>query len=103
MKRVSKREMACSSSAIPAWLPWMGIIMIPVSREAAMFENELQTRCALCSTGVLLGLIVVFAHLPLLLLIAPVVVFFLGIVADPYETHAVWFGMVNTLGIFDLR
>ncbi len=66
-----------------------------------MFENELQTRCALCSTGALLGLIVVFAHLPLLLLIAPVVVFFLGIVADPYETHAVWFGMLNTLGIFD--
>ena len=27
---------------------------------------------------------------------------FLGIVADPEETHAVWYGMLNTLGIFDL-
>jgi hypothetical protein len=66
-----------------------------------MFENELQTRCAIGGTGVLLGLIVVLAHLPLLLLIAPVAVLFLGIVADPEETHAVWYGMLTTLGIFD--
>ena len=66
-----------------------------------MFENELQTRCALCCTGVLLGLIILFARLPPLFLIAPVAVLFLGIVADPDETHAVWFGMLNTLGIFD--
>jgi len=67
-----------------------------------MFENELQTRCAICGTGVLLGLIVVLAHLPLILLMVPVAVLFLGIVADPEETHAVWYGMLNTLGIFDL-
>jgi hypothetical protein len=67
-----------------------------------MFENELQTRCAICGTGVLLGLIFVLAHLPLILLIVPVAVLFLGIVADPEETHAVWYGMLNTLGIFDL-
>ena len=67
-----------------------------------MFENELQTRCAICGTGVLLGLIFVLAHLPLILLIVPVTVLFLGIVADPDETHAVWYGMLNTLGIFDL-
>lgn len=67
-----------------------------------MFENKLQTRCAICGTGVLLGLIFVLAHLPLLLLMFPVTVLFLGIVADPDETHAVWYGMLNTLGIFDV-
>jgi hypothetical protein len=67
-----------------------------------MFEDELQTRCAICGTGVLLGLIFVMAHLPLILLTVPVMVLFLGIVADPEETHAVWYGMLNTLGIFDL-
>jgi hypothetical protein len=67
-----------------------------------MFEDELQTRCAICGTGVLLGLIFVLAHLPLILLTVAVAVLFLGIVADPEETHAVWYGMLNTLGIFDL-
>ena len=67
-----------------------------------MFENELQTRCAICGTGVLLGLIFVLAHLPLILLMVPIAVLFLGIVADPEETHAVWYGMLNTLGIFDV-
>ena len=70
--------------------------------EDTVFENELQTRCAICGTGILLGLIFVLAHLPLLLLMLPVAVLFLGIVADPEETHAVWYGMLNTLGIFDL-
>jgi len=67
-----------------------------------MFENEVQTRCAICGTGVLLGLIFVLAHLPIILLMLPVTVLFLGIVADPEETHAVWYGMLNTLGIFDV-
>ena len=67
-----------------------------------MFENELQTRCAICSTGILIGLIFVLAHLPVILLLLPVVILFLGIVADPEETHAVWYGVLNTLGIVDL-
>ena len=66
-----------------------------------MFENELQTRAAICGTGVLLGLVLVLAHLPLLFLIVPVAVLFLGLVADPEETHAVWYGILNTFGIFD--
>jgi len=66
-----------------------------------MFENELQTRCAICGTGVLLGLVFVLAHLPLILLIVPVAVLFLGLIADPEETHAVWYGMLNSFGIFD--
>jgi hypothetical protein len=31
-----------------------------------------------------------------------VAILFLGIIADPEETHTVWYGMLNTLGIFDL-
>ena len=67
-----------------------------------MFEDEVQTRCAICGTGVLLGLIVVLAYLPLILLTVPVAVLFLAIIADPEETHVVWYGMLNTLGIFDV-
>ncbi|MFA6362686.1 hypothetical protein [Methanoregula sp.] len=67
-----------------------------------MFENEVLTRCAICGTGLLLGLVMALAGLPLLLLIVPVAIFFLGLVADPEETHAVWYGMLSTLGIFDL-
>jgi hypothetical protein len=67
-----------------------------------MFENEVQTRIAICGSGVLLGLVIVLAHLPLILLTIPVMVLFLGIVADPEETHAVWYGMLNAIGIFDL-
>ncbi len=67
-----------------------------------MFENEVQTRCAIGGTGILLGLVLVLAHLPVICLLVPVAILFLGIVADPEETHAVWYGMVNTLGIFEL-
>jgi hypothetical protein len=67
-----------------------------------VFENEVLTRCAIAGTGIVLGLIGVLAHLPFLFLILPVAVVFLGMVADPEETHAVWYGMLNTLGIFEL-
>ena len=67
-----------------------------------MFENETRTRCAICGTGILLGAIFLLAHFPVILLVVPVAVFFLGLVADPEETHAVWYGMLNMLGIFDL-
>ena len=43
-----------------------------------MFENELQTRAAICGAGVLLGAVMVLAHLPLLLLIVPIAILFLG-------------------------
>jgi len=67
-----------------------------------MFENVLQTRVAISGTGVLLAIIFLLAHLPLILLTVPVAILFLGIVADPEETHAVWYGMMHTAGIFDL-
>jgi hypothetical protein len=66
-----------------------------------MFENETRTRCAICGTGILLGVIFFLAHFPVILLVVPVAVFFLGLVADPEETHAVWYGMLNTLCVFD--
>jgi len=66
-----------------------------------MFENEWQTRCAICGTGILLALIFVVARFPFILLVIPVAVLFLGLVADPEETHAVWYGMLSTFGIFD--
>jgi len=40
--------------------------------------------------------------LPFILLIVPVAILFIGIVVDPEETHAVWYGMLSTLGILDL-
>jgi hypothetical protein len=52
-----------------------------------MFEDELQTRCAICGTGILLGLIFVLLHLPLILLTVPVAVLFLNIVADPLRSR----------------
>jgi hypothetical protein len=67
-----------------------------------MFENELQTRCAICGTGILLGLVFVFAGFPFILLTVPIAVLFLGIVADPDEMHAVWYGMLNIFSIFDV-
>lgn len=67
-----------------------------------MFENVMQTRIAICGAGILLAIIFLVSHLPLILLIAPVAILFLGIVADPEETHAVWYGMLHTVGKFDL-
>jgi hypothetical protein len=67
-----------------------------------MLGNELQTRAAICGTGILLALIFLFAHLPVLLLIVPVTILFLGIAAGPEETEAIWYGMLNVIGIFDI-
>jgi len=67
-----------------------------------MFENEVQTRSSICGAGILLGILFFLAHFPLMVLIVPVVILFLGIVADPEETHAVWYGMLHNLGIFNL-
>ena len=67
-----------------------------------MFESERETRAAICGAGLLLAFIFLFAHLPLILMVVPVAILFLGIVADPEETHAVWYGMLSTLGIFDI-
>ncbi|MDP3564888.1 MAG: hypothetical protein Q8R70_10405, partial [Methanoregula sp.] len=67
-----------------------------------MFENVVETRLAICGAGLLLALIFLISHLPLILLMVPVAILFLGIVADPEETHAVWYGMLSAIGIFDL-
>ncbi len=67
-----------------------------------MFENELQTRAAICGTGILIALVFFLSHLPMILLVVPVAVLFLGLVADPEETHAVWYGMLSVLCVFDV-
>ncbi|MCK9579526.1 MAG: hypothetical protein M0Q92_03625 [Methanoregula sp.] len=66
-----------------------------------MTDNNTRTRAAVCGTGVLLALIFFFAELPLMLLIVPVVIVIFGIVAAQEGMHAAWYGMLNTLGIFD--
>lgn len=66
-----------------------------------MTEEDLLVRAAICGAGILAGIIVLVAQLPLILFIVPVVIFFLGIVADPEEAHAAWYGMLSTAGIFD--
>lgn len=64
-------------------------------------NNDLQTRAAVCGAGILLAIIFLFAHLPLILLIIPVVIVLSGIIADTREIHATWYGMLSTAGIFD--
>lgn len=66
-----------------------------------MIPETMRTRISVLGTGILLGLILVVAHLPLILLAVPVVILFLGIVAGTEELHAAWYGMLSTIGIFD--
>lgn len=66
-----------------------------------MTENDLPACAAVCGAGVLLAVICFIAHLPLILLAVPVIIFFLGIVADTEELHAAWYGILSTVGIFD--
>lgn len=66
-----------------------------------MTQSDLRTRSALCGTGILLTLVMVITHQPLILLAVPAVMVFLSIAADMHELHAAWFGMLNTVGIFD--
>jgi hypothetical protein len=66
-----------------------------------VIEHDLRTRSALCGTGILLALVLVITHQPLVLLALPAVIIFLSIAADMQELLAAWFGMLNTLGIFD--
>jgi hypothetical protein len=67
-----------------------------------MFENDLQTRCAICGTGILLGFVFVFAGFPIILLTLPITILFIGVVVDPDEMHTDWYGMLNALGKFDV-
>jgi hypothetical protein len=67
-----------------------------------MYELPVQTRAAICGTGILLGIIFFLSRLPAILLIVPVAILFLGLVAGPEETHAAWYGMLSALGIFDV-
>jgi len=50
-------------------------------------------------TGVLIGAVLLFVHFPVILLTVLVVVLFIGLTADPYYMHAIWYGIMNTLGV----
>ena len=50
-------------------------------------SSDFRTRAALCGTGILLAV--------------PIGIIFLAIAADMQELLAAWFGMLNTVGIFD--
>jgi len=63
--------------------------------------NDLPARVAVCGGGILLAIIFFFAQLPLMLLMIPVMIAIFGIVAGKEEMHAAWYGVMNTLGIFD--
>jgi len=41
-----------------------------------------------------------FARLSFVLLLVLVAVLFINLTAEPYLTHAIWYGMMNALGIF---
>ena len=62
----------------------------------------MQTRAAICGTGVLLAIVFLLAGFPFILMTVPVAVLFLGIVADPEETHAAWYGILYAIGTFDV-
>lgn len=66
-----------------------------------MNEQDLRTRAAVFGTGILLALVVDIAHLPFILIVIPLVILFLGLVADTEELHAAWYGLLSTMGIFD--
>jgi hypothetical protein len=66
-----------------------------------MTEKDLATRAINCSAGILAGIIILIAYLPLILLAVPAVILFIGIVADPAEVIAAWYGVLSTAGIFD--
>lgn len=66
-----------------------------------MNEKDLRTRTAVFGLGILLALVIDITSLPLVLLVIPLVILFLGMVAGTEELHAAWYGMLSTLGIFD--
>jgi hypothetical protein len=66
-----------------------------------MTTNDWITMASVCGAGILLAIIVLFAHLPLALLVLPVAIVLFGIVANLEEMHAAWYGMLSTVGIFD--
>ncbi len=66
-----------------------------------MNEQDLRTRTSVFGLGIVLALVVDIGHLPLILIVVPLVILFLGMVADAEELHAAWYGMLSTIGIFD--
>ena len=62
---------------------------------------SLPERAAVCGAGILGGILIIMAHLPPVLLAVPAAILFIGIAAGPQEARTAWYGVLNTLGIFD--
>jgi hypothetical protein len=63
--------------------------------------DGLRTRAAACTAGLLLAAAILLLHLPPVLLLLPAGIIALGITAGTAVLHAVWYGVLSTLGIFD--
>ncbi len=63
--------------------------------------DGLRTRAAACTAGLLLAAAIALLHLPPVLLLLPAGIIALGIAAGTASLHAVWYGVLSTLGIFD--
>lgn len=66
-----------------------------------MTDQDVRNRAGLFGAGILLVLAIVTGRLPAILYAIPAGIFFLGILADTEELHAVFYGILSTLGIFD--
>ncbi len=69
--------------------------------QAPAGTDGLRTRAAACTAGLLLAAAIVLLHLTPVLLLLPAGIIALGIAAGTAVLHAVWYGMLSTLGIFD--
>lgn len=65
--------------------------------------DGLRTRATACTAGLLLAAAIVLLHLPPVLLLLPAGIIALSIAVGTAELHAVWYGVLSTLGIFDAR
>jgi len=68
---------------------------------ASPATDGLRTRAAACTAGLLLAAAIALLHLPPVLLLLPAGIIALGIAAGTESLHAVWYGVLSTLGIFD--
>lgn len=66
-----------------------------------MSEHDVRTRAGLFGAGILIALAIATARLPMILYAIPATMALLGILADAGELHAVWYGILSTLGFFD--
>jgi hypothetical protein len=77
-------------------------MIMTTDENAPAGTDGIRTRAAACTAGLLLTAAVVLLHLPPVLLLLPAGIIALGIAAGTAVLHAVWYGVLSTLGIFDV-